>query len=83
MPVTSLFVVKEKYRVINNAVISELRDSCTKTPPTNEMFSAEQLFYDEIVIKKMIAVLEDTVKVLEERLQDIKKTKDIKNAMHK
>jgi len=82
MPVNNLFVVKEKYSALNNSTVKDSRTSYAKFPTTNATYSAEELLH-EMSVKKMIAVLEDTVKVLEERLQDIKKTKDIKNAMHK
>lgn len=73
MPFNSLFVVKEKYSVLNNAAINELRASNTKMRATNAAFSAEQHFDNEIVIKKMIAALEETVKILEKKICILKK----------
>lgn len=78
MPVNSLFVIKEKYSVLNNSTISELRDLNTKMLATNATFSVEQQFDSEIVIKKMITALEDSVKILEKKIDILKKAERVK-----
>jgi len=73
MPVNNLFVVKEKYSVLNNSSINDLRTSDIKFSTKNAAFSPEQLLKKEMVIKKMIVALEETVKVLEKKVHDLKK----------
>jgi len=77
MPVNSLFVVKEKYSVLNYSSINDLRTSYTKFLTKNAAFSPEQLLQKEMVIKKMIVALEETVKVLEKKVHDLKKEQKV------
>lgn len=73
MPVNNLFFIKEKYSFLNKSAKNELRASYTKVPAKNAAFLAEQTFYNDIVIKKMITALEETVNVLEKKVHDLKK----------
>ena len=73
MPANNLFVVKEKYRALNYSLINDLRTSYTKFLTKNAAFSPEQLLQKEMVIKKMIVALEETVKVLEKKVNDLRK----------
>lgn len=73
MPVNSLFVVKEKYSLLNNSVITVVKTSNSTIPAKHAAFSAKENLCNEVVIKKMIAALEETVKVLEKKVQDLEK----------
>lgn len=73
MPANNLFVVKEKYRALNYSLINDLRTSYTKFSTKNAALSPEQLLQKEMVIKKMIVALEETVKVLEKKVNDLRK----------
>jgi len=76
MPANNLFVVKEKYRVLNYSSINDLRTSYTKFLTKNAALSPEQLLQKKMVIK-MIVALEETVKVLEKKVHDLKKEKKV------
>lgn len=73
MPINSLFVVKEKYSVLNYSSINDLKTSYTKFSTKNAALSPKQLLQKEMVIKKMIVALEETVKVLEKKVKDLRK----------
>lgn len=73
MSFNNLFVVKEKYNFLNNSAINEIRTSNSKVHAKVDKFSAKELLLNEAVIKKMIAALEETVKVLEKKVRNLKK----------
>lgn len=77
MPVNNLFVVKEKYGVLNNSTVKDLRTPYAKFPTANATYSGEELLH-EMSVKKIIAALEDIVKVLEKKIQNLKKIKEQK-----
>lgn len=78
MPVKNLLVVKEKYCFLNISAISEIRTSNSKVYAKCDTFSAKELLSNEVVIKKIIAALEVTVKVLEKKIQNLKNIKEQK-----
>lgn len=81
MSVNSLFVLKEKYKLLNNSFITIVKNSNSTAPTKLATFSAKENVHNEVVMKKMIVALEETIKVLEKRVQHIKKLQnEVKNS---
>lgn len=81
MPVNSLFVVKEKYNFLSNIEINVETQSHIKEREEIIAITIKDRLYNEIIIKEMIVALEDTVKILEKKVYDLKKNKTKKNML--
>lgn len=75
MPVNSLLIAKEKYSLLNKSFVTT---SNNKVLAKLDAFSSMENVQNEFVIKNMIAALEDTVKVLEKKIHNLKNIKEQK-----
>ena len=72
MPVNNLFLVKRIYNFSNSTQIN-LEGAARTKAGEDYIVLLEKDFRNEALVKDMITVLEQTVKVLEKNVQDLKK----------
>lgn len=79
MPSNRLFIVKRNYNFLHSSSVNVERSPCVKSSQDPIVFSVNNVLLKEAVIKRMIAALEDNIKVLEKKVEDLKKISEQKD----